>query len=260
VFPALAQPGRRLRHLLLSSATGTDGTTSTASSSSTDEKIKNTMADLDALLGIQEEPAVDESKVGPPIGAVSDIQPLCEVACWASKHAGQADMPLPHRRVSVCVAPVCLPLPAWLLQRIQAGSVNSDAANIELLQSAVTAEVQKLASGSNKAPSAMERDMTDQMVRQPTGCLPVSSCLLATVTHHSGGCCEAALTCCVALWLMSSRAVGVKRAWLCCVVLQQKIVERAKQMTEDDSADRLNQKAALQQEFEQLLNIFFTGE
>jgi hypothetical protein len=42
-------------------------------------------------------------------------------------------------------------------------------------------------------------------------------------------------------------------------VLQQKIVERAKQMTEDDSADRLNQKAALQQEFEQLLNIFFTG-
>lgn len=47
---------------------------------------------------------------------------------------------------------------------------------------------------------------------------------------------------------------------LCCAVLQQKIVERAKQMTEDDSADRLNQKAALQQEFEQLLNIFFTGE
>lgn len=42
-------------------------------------------------------------------------------------------------------------------------------------------------------------------------------------------------------------------------VLQQKIVERAKQMTEDDSADRLSQKAALQQEFEQLLNIFFTG-
>jgi hypothetical protein len=41
--------------------------------------------------------------------------------------------------------------------------------------------------------------------------------------------------------------------------LQQKIVERAKQMTEDDSADRLSQKAALQQEFEQLLNIFFTG-
>lgn len=49
-------------------------------------------------------------------------------------------------------------------------------------------------------------------------------------------------------------------ALLCCAVLQQKIVERAKQMTEDDSADRLNQKAALQQEFEQLLNIFFTGE
>lgn len=45
----------------------------------------------------------------------------------------------------------------------------------------------------------------------------------------------------------------------CLAVLQQKIVERAKQMTEDDSADKLNQKAALQQEFEQLLNIFFTG-
>lgn len=43
-------------------------------------------------------------------------------------------------------------------------------------------------------------------------------------------------------------------------VLQQKIVERAKQMTDDDSADRLSQKAALQQEFEQLLNIFFTGD
>jgi hypothetical protein len=41
--------------------------------------------------------------------------------------------------------------------------------------------------------------------------------------------------------------------------VQQKIVERAKLMTEDDSADRLSQKAALQQEFEQLLNIFFTG-
>jgi hypothetical protein len=31
-------------------------------------------------------------------------------------------------------------------------------------------------------------------------------------------------------------------------------------MTEDSSDDRLGQKAALQQEFEQLLNIFFTGE
>jgi hypothetical protein len=36
-------------------------------------------------------------------------------------------------------------------------------------------------------------------------------------------------------------------------------VERAKQMTEEDSADRSTQKEALQQEFEQLLNIFFTG-
>src|SRR5690242_8204778 len=47
-------------------ATGTDGTTSTASSSSsssTDERIKTTMADLDALLGIQEEPAANEAKV-----------------------------------------------------------------------------------------------------------------------------------------------------------------------------------------------------
>jgi hypothetical protein len=47
---------------LLLRATGTDGTTSTASSSSsssTDERIKTTMADLDALLGIEEEAAVD---------------------------------------------------------------------------------------------------------------------------------------------------------------------------------------------------------
>jgi hypothetical protein len=50
--------------------------------------------------------------------------------------------------------------------RLQTGGINSDAANIELLQSAVTAEVQKLASGSDKAASAMERDMTDQMVRK----------------------------------------------------------------------------------------------
>jgi len=46
---------------------------------------------------------------------------------------------------------------------LQAG-ISSDAANIELLQSAVTAEVQKLASGTDKAASAVERDMTDQMV------------------------------------------------------------------------------------------------
>jgi hypothetical protein len=54
---------------------------------------------------------------------------------------------------------------------LQTGSINSDAANIELLQSAVTAEVQKLASGSDKAASAMERDMTDQMVRQEAATL-----------------------------------------------------------------------------------------
>jgi hypothetical protein len=42
-------------------------------------------------------------------------------------------------------------------------------------------------------------------------------------------------------------------------LLQRKLVERAKQMTEEDSADRSTQKEALQQEFEQLLNIFFTG-
>jgi hypothetical protein len=41
---------------------------------------------------------------------------------------------------------------------------------------------------------------------------------------------------------------------------QRKLVERAKQMTEEDSADRSSQKEALQQEFEQLLNIFFTGK
>lgn len=49
-------------------ATGTDGTTSTASSTSsssgsTDERIKTTMADLDALLGIEEEPAATQAKV-----------------------------------------------------------------------------------------------------------------------------------------------------------------------------------------------------
>lgn len=42
--------------------------------------------------------------------------------------------------------------------------------------------------------------------------------------------------------------------------LQKKLVERAKQMTEDGTADRSGQKEALQQEFEQLLNIFFTGQ
>jgi hypothetical protein len=61
-------------------ATGTDGATSTASSSSsTDEKIKTTMADLDALLGIQEEPEVDTTKAS-----------LYEThvgfqTCWAAK-------------------------------------------------------------------------------------------------------------------------------------------------------------------------------
>jgi hypothetical protein len=43
-------------------------------------------------------------------------------------------------------------------------SISSDAANMELLQSAVAAEVQKLASGTDKSRTAVERDMTDQMV------------------------------------------------------------------------------------------------
>lgn len=81
-MPALLKPGGRLPHLILSSATGTDGTTSTASGSSTDEKIKTTMADLDALLGIQEEPAVDESKVGAPL-----VQCLTHSFC-VRVHAG----------------------------------------------------------------------------------------------------------------------------------------------------------------------------
>uniref|UniRef100_A0A383VG94 Peptidase M50 domain-containing protein n=1 Tax=Tetradesmus obliquus TaxID=3088 RepID=A0A383VG94_TETOB len=86
-----------------------------------------------------------------------------------------------------------------------ASGVNAESANLELMQSAVTAEVAKLAgkAGEGKATSEMERDMTDQM---------------------------------------------------------RKLVERAKQMTEEDSSDRSQQKEALQQEFEQLLNIFFTGE
>eukprot|EP00775_Hariotina_reticulata_P007491 gene7491-7700_t len=125
------------------------GTTESASTSSTDERLKTTLADLDALLGIQEESQQDDRKSS-------------------------------------------------------TGAMTADAANMELLQSAVTAEVQKLASKTDGKPTTeIERDMTDQM---------------------------------------------------------RKIVERAKQMTEDTSEDRLGQKAALQQEFEQLLNIFFTGE
>ncbi len=42
--------------------------------------------------------------------------------------------------------------------------------------------------------------------------------------------------------------------------LQRKLVDRAKQMTEEDTPDKDGQKAELQQEFEQLLNIFFSGE
>lgn len=44
-------------------STGTDGSTSTAPRD-TDERIKTTLADLDALLGIQEEPSPEEFKVG----------------------------------------------------------------------------------------------------------------------------------------------------------------------------------------------------
>ena len=55
------------------------------------------------------------------------------------------------------------------LMRSQASTsaTNVDAAGLELLQSAVTAEVQKLAgkSGDSKATSDIERDMSDQMVR-----------------------------------------------------------------------------------------------
>ncbi|KAF8071032.1 EGY1 [Scenedesmus sp. PABB004] len=144
-------------------ATGVDGSSSPAPSATApgdaspgsalpgavpEERLRNTLADLDALLGIQEEPAEADAK---------------------------------------------------------AASLSSDAANMELLQSAVTAEVQKLAGSKAdpKATSEIERDMTDQM---------------------------------------------------------RKIVERAKQMTEEEGADKVDQKAALQQEFEQLLNIFFTGD
>lgn len=76
---------------------------------------------------------------------------------------------------------------------LQPGSVNSDAANIELLQSAVTAEVQKLASGTDKAASAVERDMTDQMVRHHRGC-----CAVFTRSSWCGQLCthQAILTAC----------------------------------------------------------------
>lgn len=44
-------------------STGTDGSTSTAPRD-TEERIKTTLADLDALLGIEEESSTNESKVG----------------------------------------------------------------------------------------------------------------------------------------------------------------------------------------------------
>lgn len=107
-----------------------------------------------------------------------------------ARHAHRLARP-PSPRVCFTVAP-CLParlptcLPACLLH-IQAGSINSDAANIELLQSAVTAEVQKLASGSDKASSAMERDMTDQMVRQQAARQQLLA--VGITTHPVLGCC-----------------------------------------------------------------------
>ncbi len=56
---------------------------------------------------------------------------------------------------------------------------NADAASIELLQSAVTAEVQKLAgkSDASKTDLDLERDMTDQMVR------PVSALMAHNMFH-----------------------------------------------------------------------------
>jgi hypothetical protein len=55
-----------------------------------------------------------------------------------------------------------------LLLQAAASGLNADSANLELMQSAVTAEVAKLAgkAGEGKATSEMERDMTDQMVRE----------------------------------------------------------------------------------------------
>jgi hypothetical protein len=122
---------------------------------------------------------------------------------------------------------------------------------MELLQSAVAAEVQKLASGSDKPQTAVERDMTDQMVRghKLHSCLPRGLCAGWRSVADGDDQPDTLL-------LLSTAAAS---ACLSTQHPQQKIVERAKQMTEDDSADRVNQKAALQQEFEQLLNIFFTG-
>lgn len=74
-------------------------------------------------------------------------------------------------------------LSSYVLLMLQAGGINSDAANIELLQSAVTAEVQKLASGTDKATSAVERDMTDQMVSRAQLQLYCRVCH-AVVTKH----------------------------------------------------------------------------
>lgn len=71
-----------------------------------------------------------------------------------------------------------------LVHVLQAGGINSDAANIELLQSAVTAEVQKLASGTDKATSAVERDMTDQMVSRTQQQLHFHGCKAVSVAKH----------------------------------------------------------------------------
>jgi hypothetical protein len=69
-----------------------------------------------------------------------------------------------------CCSQRCLLLLLLLLQAA-AGGVTAESANLELMQSAVTAEVAKLAgkAGDGKATSEMERDMTDQMVRGKRG-------------------------------------------------------------------------------------------
>lgn len=81
------------RNPLVLRATGTDGTTSTApssSSSSTDERIKTTISDLDALLGIQEEPAANEAKVNKSGGRFCGVSFVCGpllLCCVTLHHA-----------------------------------------------------------------------------------------------------------------------------------------------------------------------------
>lgn len=163
------------RRLACASNSTTDGSTSTTRSD-TDERIKSTMADLDALLGIQEEPAEEAGKVRTPGSSRLRRAAAAVAASAACMHAQHGARPHAQQQLVWCgntraLQPrlcTCVCTAHLLHARLQAGSTSTsgDAASMELLQSAVTAEVAKLAAGKADGSSAsdMERDMTDQMV------------------------------------------------------------------------------------------------